>query len=250
MIRIILFAVLFFANSLSLFAQGTVTIEQARALERQFKTEEALGVFVVLSEQTPKDIGLMVRIAETHIMLSNELEKIEQKKPHLEKAKKYADLAYAIDTNNADALYAKALVLGQWITLVSIKDKAKMTKEIKDYADKALAKNPTHVKANYTLAKWHQEVASLNPAAKTALRMFFGGLPPASLDDALLLHAKTQKLDPSFFANNYDFAKLLIASGRSDKAIELLQYQLKLVPKTREDRNIKSASKILLETLI
>jgi hypothetical protein len=156
---------------------------------------------------------------------------------------------WQLDSTTADAHYARALVLGRMISFVSVKEKAQMTKSIKDEVDKALKIDPSHLKSLYTLAKWHDEVSSLNPAAKAAMKVFFGGLPPASAEDALLLYKKVREISPSFIGNNLDYALALKKIGRSDLAIEVLTAQMKYPVKTKEDQLLKEKSKQLLSSL-
>jgi hypothetical protein len=49
--------------------------------------------------------------------------------------------------------------------------------------------------------------------------------------------------------NNHDLAMAYKKMGKSLQAIELLNYQLKLPAKTKEDQEIKLKSKQLLESL-
>jgi tetratricopeptide (TPR) repeat protein len=89
----------------------------------------------------------------------------------------------------------------------------------------------------------------LNPAARAALKIMNKGFPAASAEEALTLYEKARKLDPGFIVNNHDLALAYKKMGKSLLAIELLNYQLKLPPKTKEDQEIKLKSKQLLESL-
>jgi hypothetical protein len=81
------------------------------------------------------------------------------------------------------------------------------------------------------------------------MKVIFGGLPPASRDQALELHQKARKLNPSFLANNYDLALLLKKTNKPSQTIEILQAQMKLPTKTKEELEFKNKSKQLLQNL-
>jgi len=89
----------------------------------------------------------------------------------------------------------------------------------------------------------------LNPAARAALKFMNKGFPAASSEEAITLYEKARKLDPGFIVNNHDLAMAYKKMGKSLQAIELLNYQLKLPAKTKEDQEIKFKSKQLLESL-
>ena len=230
-------------------AQSIQEWEAVRLLERQFKTEQAIGQYEKLLGISPSNYKLLLRLAELNCMMGNEQTDKLIRSKYYQKASEWADQMYKIDSNLADTWYAKALVLGKLIEEKPVKEKVLLTKSIKEYTERGLAIDPKHAKSMYTLAKWHDEVSSLNPAAKAAMKLIFGGLPQASLSQAIELYQKVNQLDPLFIANNYDLALAYKKNGRSDLAMELLNKQIKLAPKTREDQIIKTKSKELLESL-
>jgi len=236
-------------STIHLFAQHSPLIEEAKLLERQFKTMEAIKKYESLVLNDPSNIPILVRLAELYCMEGQSIDKEEESKSKYILAAKYAEKANAIDSNRADVQYAQAMVIGKMIEYASIKDKTRLTMQLREKTDKALSFDPNYTKAIYTLAKWNDEVASLNPAARAALKFMNKGFPAASADEAVTLYEKARKLDPGFILNNHDLALAYKKMGKSLQAIELLNYQLKLPAKTKEDQEIKIKSKQLLESL-
>lgn len=236
-------------STVHLFAQQSPLIEEARILERQFKTMDAIRKYESLLLTEPDNLPVLVRLAELYCMEGQSLGKEDESKSMYMLASKYAEKANALDSNRADVHYANAIVMGKLIEYSSIKDKARLTMLLREKTDRALAIDPNYTKAIYTLAKWNEEVASLNPAARAALKMMNKGFPAASAEEAITLYEKARKLDPGFILNNHDLALAYKKMGKSLEAIELLNYQLKLPPKTKEDHEIKLKSKQLLESL-
>jgi tetratricopeptide (TPR) repeat protein len=239
----------FLLAGVHLFAQQSPLMDEARVLERQFKTMEAIKKYESLIINEPNNIPVLVRLAELYCMEGNSIGKAEESKSFYAMAGKCAEKAIALDSNRADVQYANAMVIGKMIEYASIKDKTRLTMQLRERTDKALAIDPNYTKALYTLAKWNDEVASLNPAARAALKIMNKGFPNASAEEALTLYEKARKLDPGFIVNNHDLALAYKKMGKSLQAIELLNYQLKLSPKTKEDQEIKLKSKQLLESL-
>jgi tetratricopeptide (TPR) repeat protein len=231
------------------FSQDLTLLEEAKSLERQFKTEEAIKKYQEILKANPNDQKSLLRVSELYCMMGNETENEERRKQLYQLAISYADRIWLSDSTTADAHYAKALVYGRQITYSSVKEKALLTKKIKEEADKALVIDPNHFKSLYTLAKWNDEVSSLNPAAKAALKVFFGGLPSASIEEAIRLYQEVRKLSPTFILNNYDLALALKKSGKPDQAITIMNAQMKYPIKTTEDQLYKNLSKQLLISL-
>ncbi len=236
-------------STIHLFAQQSPLIEEARTLERQFKTMEAIKKYESLLLKEPSNIPVLVRLAELYCMEGQSIAKEEESKSLYLLAGKYAEKANAIDSNRADVQFAQAMVIGKLIEYASIKDKTRLTMQLREKTDKSLAFDPNFTKSIYTLAKWNDEVASLNPAARAALKFMNKGFPAASAEEAVKLYEKARKLDPGFILNNHDLALAYKKMGKSLQAIELLTYQLKLPAKTKEEQEIKLKSKQLLESL-
>jgi tetratricopeptide (TPR) repeat protein len=245
----ILFTLLILITSFKMLAQSAPLIEEARSLERQFKTDDAIHKYLEYLVTDPKNKMVLLRIVELYCMKGNETESESDRLKLYQSATKTAHDLWQLDSTSADAHYARALVMGRMISFASVKEKAQMTKSIKDEVDKALKIDPSHLKSLYTLAKWHDEVSSLNPAVKAAMKVFFGNLPPASIEEALLLYKRVREINPSFIGNNLDYALALKKMGRSDLAIEVLTAQLKYPVKTKEDQILKEKSKQLLSSL-
>jgi len=230
-------------------AQSTALVEEAKALERQYNTAQAILKYEQAIKEQPNQSSVIVRLIEIYCFELADVKEEDKKREQLNKAKQLLLLAKSIDSTSADYLYSQTTYLGKLIEVSPVKEKAQITKSIKQLLDEALAKDPNHVKSIYALAKWNQEVASLNPAVKAAMKVIFGGLPPASIDTAIELHQKARKLSPGFLANNYELALLLKKTNNPSQAIELLLAQMKLPTKTKEELEIKNQSKQLLQSL-
>lgn len=229
--------------------QTNALFEEAKAFERQYNTPQAILKYEEALKSNTNQIAILIRLVEMYCSGLDDAKEEASKKNQLNKAKEFLLLAKTIDSTQADYLYMKAVYLGKLIEVSTVKEKAQITKDIKVTLDEALAKDPEHVKSIYTLAKWNEEVSGLNPAVKAAMKVVFGGLPPASREEALDLYEKARKLNPGFLANNYDLALLLKKTNKPSQAISLLEYQMKLPTKTKEELEIKNKSKQLLQSL-
>ena len=122
-------------------------------------------------------------------------------------------------------------------------------KDVKRYADKALAINPNHARANYTLGKWHYEMSNLSGIKKIAVKLFYGGLPDGDMDKAIEYMEKCKTLEPYFVTNYLDLAKAYKDNHRPAQALEVLNKLVKLPTRTSEDVALKAEGAKLLESL-
>ena len=141
-----------------------------------------------------------------------------------------------------------AVAVGRVALISSGDDKIKYVKEIKSYAEKAIRLDAANYKGYHVLGKWHYEVSNLSSLEKWLVKVSFGALPDASLDDAIRYYEKSKQLNPGFLLNYLELAKSYNRKDKDAKAIEYLEALLKLPDVTSDDPTIrKEAQKLLKE---
>lgn len=224
-------------------------LDEGQQLEAQKKDAEALRKYQDAVRIAPNNVAVLCKISELNSILGNREADKKNKVDYFTAARMYAERALKADASSAQANYVMALAKAKLTEVSSPKEKIQFVKEIKAFADKALAEDSMHYQSMYLLGKWNVEVSSLNGAEKAAVKLF-GGLPPASLIEAINLFEKVRKVKPAFVANYLDLAKAYSLNGQSLKAIEVLNRLVRLAPKTADDENYKAEGKKLLESLL
>lgn len=235
-----------------LFAQDiNILLKEASNLERVQKDNEALEKYKQILSIEPVHLKALVRSAELSASIGGKQTDKNSKRLYYETALAYAKRAWQADSNQADAPYAMAMASGK-MTDVETENKqiVAYVKDIKQYADKALALNPDHARANYTMGKWHYEMVTLSGFKKAAVKLLYGGLPPSDLDKAIQYMEKCRTLDPYFVANYLDLAKAYKESRQPAKAIEVLNKLVKLPTRTGDDIALKAEGAKLLESML
>lgn len=148
----------------------------------------------------------------------------------------YAKQAFAVDSNNANSYYLLALASGR-MTDIEEDNKPKIgyVRDIKVFADKALALNPNHAMANFIQGKWHYEMFTLSWAKKAAVKVLYGGLPEPSLEKCVTYLEKCKRLDPYCVINYLTLAKAYKELDNTNKLIETLNLLIKLPRRTFDD---------------
>lgn len=227
-----------------------ILAKEAENIERQLKEPEALAKYKQILVLEPNNIKYLVKATELEIAIGGR-EKVENnKRLYYESALSYAQRALKADPNNAEANYAMAMVAGK-MTELDIENKkiVAFVKDVKEYADKALSINANHARANYTLGKWHYEMVTLSGLKKTAVKLFYGGLPNGDIEKAISYMEKSRTLEPYFVINQLDLAKAYKENRQPAKAIEVLEKLVKMPNRSFNDIALKAEGAKLLASL-
>lgn len=237
--------------SARVFAQdAAVLLKEGQNLDRALKEDEAFEKYKQVLLLSADNVPSLIRCAELSAGIGGRQTDKKAKKTYYDMSRDYADKALAINANSADANYVRAVAAGKQ-TEVEAENKKIVAnvKDIKVYADKALDINPNHGKANYVLGKWHYEMVSIGWAKKAALKVFFGGMPEATIEDAVKYMEKARTLEPYFVLDYLDLAKAYKYNNKPAKAIEVLNQLIKLPNRTADDASLKSEGKKMLSEM-
>ena len=223
-------------------------VKQGDLLEKQMKEEEAFSKFKEVIRQQPHHLYALIRCSELASRIGKRQSSEAKQIDYYNAAKIYADRALKENPNDSEANVVMALAYGRLALVGSTKEKVASVREIKTYAERALALNPRNFKAMHILGKWHYEVSDLNPIERAAARLLFGGLPKASFEESVLYYERARAISPGFILNYLELAKAYDKINKRAKALELLRYMLKLPNTTSEDDVIKEEARSLLKS--
>jgi tetratricopeptide (TPR) repeat protein len=249
MYRILLLTVALFSGNV--FAQDVnVLLKEATNFERSLKDDLALDKYKTVLAADPQNLPALIRSSEICSAIGGRQKDKKAKQAYYEQAKVYAEKALAGSPDNADANYVRAVVAGK-LAEVETDNKLLVTnvKDIKIFADRALAINPNHGKANYVLGKWHLEMVDLSWAKKAAIKVLFGRMPDASIENSFKYMEKCKTLEPYFVLNFLDLAKAYKYDNQPAKAIAVLNQLVKLPTRTPDDMALKAEGKTLLSEM-
>ncbi|HSE51135.1 MAG TPA: hypothetical protein VLB00_03045, partial [Gemmatimonadales bacterium] len=139
---------------------------------------EALRRFEMLLRADSLDVeaGWRAAIARSDLALPlREKSNRPRRDSLLEQAQKDARLAVRLAPNNVNALFALGMVLGNTALTKGIRDKVRMSNEIRSLALRAVAADSTHDGAQHLLGRWHYEVMRLSGVERFIAKSFLGG---------------------------------------------------------------------------
>ena len=247
--NLLFFAVLLLSGNI--FSQDvSALMKEASNFERSLKDNEALDKYKSVLSSEPQNLQALIRSSEISSALGGRQSDKKVKQNYYEQAKDFADKALAINANNADANYVRAVAASRLTEVES--DNKKLVANIKDirmFAEKALAIDPNHGKANYVMGKWNFDMVTLSWAKKAAIKVLFGGMPEAKIENAFKYMEKCKALEPYFVLNFLDLAKAYKYDNQPAKAITILNQLIKLPTRTPDDIAYKNEGKKMLSEM-
>lgn len=159
----------------------------------------------------------------------------------------YAQAALKIDPKNSEANCVMAIALGRSSMTKSGRDKIDNAREVKKYVDAAIAGDPKNFKAWHVLGRWQYEISNLNGLERGIVKILYGALPPATLNQSIASFEKAHALRPEFLLNYYEMARAYDDNDNRAKATAYLQLLITLPNQTEDDPAIKNKAGALLK---
>ena len=222
-------------------------LHEAQQLEAVYKQNEALKKYLEVLHYQPNNLSALCKASELYSTLGKRQPTKEKQKEYYNTAKTYAQKALQTNSNSAEANFVMAVAMGRMALTASGEEKIKAIKEIKSYAEKCVHIDPNNFKGYHVLGKWHYEVSDLNGLEKWLVKVAYGSLPKASLDESIRFYEKSKQLNPGFVLNYLELAKAYHRKDNNKQAIALLEAMMKLPDTTADDASIKAQGRQLLK---
>ncbi|HET9057766.1 MAG TPA: hypothetical protein VFN30_13050, partial [Chitinophagaceae bacterium] len=163
----------------------TELLNKADQYEKQIKEEDAYNAYKEVLKADSRHLLSLIKCSE----LASRIGKRQLDKAtsidFYNAAKVYAQRALTVDSTSDEANCVMAIAMGRMALVSSGKEKVINVREIKRFADAALKYNPNSYKAWHILGKWNFEVNNLNIIERAAIKLLYGGVPPASIENAI-----------------------------------------------------------------
>lgn len=224
-------------------------VKEADGLEAVPNEKAAFAKFKEALKLQPTNLYVLTKCSELCSRIGNREKSTAVRDSYYVLAVSYAKTALQHYPNDDEANVAMAIAVGRTVLVKSGKEKISAVKDIKRYADIALKANIKNFKAWHIIGKWHYEVSNLSGMEKAATKVFYGGLPNASLKESIKAYELAKTLSPGFILNYLELAKAYKRNGEKSKAIPLLKTLQTLPSKTEDDPRIKAEAAKLLKEL-
>lgn len=227
----------------------SLLLKEAQQYETSLKDNEALKKYIQVLSIQPNNINALCKASELSNVIGRRQSTREKQRDYYNSALEYARRAIKLNPKHAEANFAMALSMGRLAQTAGGEKRIDAVREIKVFAERAIQYDPENYKGYHVLGKWHLEVSSLNSIEKWLVKVTYGGLPPASVDDAIRFYEKSRQLNPAFLLNYLELAKAFKEKHQVNKSIGLLQTMMSMPSITTDDNRIKNEGRKLLEEL-
>jgi len=214
-------------------------LKDAKQQESQFKENEAFVKYAQIVRLQPSNLAVLCKCSELCTYIGGREKDKLKKADYFKAGKTYATAALRLNPNSSEANVVMAMAIGRLTLIASGKDKIASVNDVKLYADKAIRLDPSNFKAYHVLGKWNYEISNLNFLEKTLAKLFYGDVPKASLQDAIMNYEKARAINPGYILNYLELAKAYYRNDEKKKAIALLTLMMPLPNHVFDDTRIK-----------
>lgn len=235
---------------LSLQAQTSSQLAHADSLFNNYEQQEALDAYKQILQDDPENFSALWHSSLLYSRLGNEFDDDDKKKEYFNKAKEQAQAALDVDPQHTQSNFVMAVAMGRMALIVGAKARVAASRDIKEYAERALKADSSNAGAWHVLGRWNYEISDLNFAERLAANVLFGGIPEgASNENAVKDIKKAIKLNPDMVLYYYDLAKAYEALDQEDEAIATCREALQKPSHAPDDDKVKDGCRELIEDL-
>ena len=225
----------------------TALVKQGDAEERLGHTRAALSLFRSAEAIDNHNVGVLLRISKQYSDLIATTKPKEASEQVAQKALNYSQRAVDIDPKVAKAHLSLAVAYGRMTDFVGNKEKLEYSKVIKEQTEKSIELDATDDYAWHVLGRWHSGVANVNGVLKLMAKMVYGGMPPASNEDAIKCLKKATELAPKRIIHRSELARAYELMGRKDLAEKEWKIVLTMQPTDKEDEEDQADARKIIE---
>ena len=224
-------------------------VRDALAAEAKLDSTRALERFLAADRAQPDNPLILQKIARQYSDLEVDAVSPAEKKKLAQHALGYAQRAVVLDPKNPVNVLSLAICHGKLGVHSDTRTKIEYSRLVREEAARALALDPDYAWAHHVLGRWHYEVATLGGTTKFFVRLIYGGLPDASVAEAVKHLSRAEQLDPRTVAHPLELGFALLAAGENETARAAFARGLALPSREKQDETAKARARAALEKL-
>ncbi len=230
------------------WAQNGRWLAHVDSLWRQGAFEEALALLDDSLQRNPNAAELHWRRSRLRVELGLRARDKERQRALYRLGLEDARAAIAADPRNSRAYVAAAIAAGRLALVSGPRTKVELARQIRAYIDRALALDPNDDIAYHLRGRWHYEVATLSFFERTLVRLIYGGLPDASLEQAAEDFRRALALRERV-VHYLELGRTLLRLGDREGAVHELERALALPLTEPDDTTYQEEARRLLERI-
>ena len=224
----------------------TALQKDAEKLEPSSEENAFLKYQEILKLQ-PANLPALCKSSELCSSIGRRKPSKDQKLVYFKAAQNFAGKALHVNPNSSEANFVMSIAMGRMALVLGGKEKIAAVDQIKKYAELSIKCDPNNYKPYHVLGRWHYEVSDLSGFERTFAKLFYGGVPPATLKEAIYNYEKCRSLVPDLKVNYMELAKCYNRNNEKQKALDYLRKAIGMPNKMQDDTRITEDAKELLK---
>lgn len=224
-------------------------VAEALRAEAALDTPRALELFFAADRARPNDAFILQKIARQHSDLIPDRKETAARITLAKTALAYSERAVALQPDNAVNVLSVAICRGQVAFFGGVRDRVEAARDVRAAAERALALDPGYAWAHHVLGRWHREMVELGRIARLWVNLFYGGLPPGSLETALEHLDRAIALEPKELAHQVERGLILVDLKRTAEAKRAIEGALALPDTARHHTEFRQRGHEVLARL-
>lgn len=159
-------------------------------------------------------------------------------KANFAKALDHARKGVELDAGSAQAHLDLAVTLGKIAQVSGAKKKLELAPEVAEETRRAIRLDPDLWQAYHVLGVWNREIATVGGFKKLGASLM-GGLPEASLEEAIANLETARRLAPSSIRNSLELGRTYLEADREEEGRAELAKAVRLPPSEPRDRALQ-----------
>ncbi|MBI3884964.1 MAG: hypothetical protein HY302_04450 [Opitutae bacterium] len=190
----------------------------AAAAEAHQDSRAALALYRQLEAACPREAFILRKISRQYSDLADEAPDAAEQQRLAQAALDYAQRAVAADPRDPVGVLSVAVSFGKLAAFGDTRAKVRCSRLVHDGAERALALDPGYAWAHHVLGRWHVAVATLGVGARVWVRVFYGGMPAASVAEGIRQLQLATELEPGELSHFLELGFAWAADGRRAEA--------------------------------
>lgn len=230
-------------------AEAAPHLQEALAAEARLDARRALELFLQADAAQPDNAFILQKIARQYSDLVEDQPDVAGKKRYAQTALDYARRAVVLNPSDPVNVLSVAICHGKLSLYSDTREKVRNSRFVREDAERALALDPDYAWAHHVLGRWHYEVASLGATAKFFVRLFYGGLPAASIDEGIRHLRRATELEPAELTHWLELGFACLAAGQTEAARQHWTRGLAMPSRHKPDEPAKQRARTALARL-
>lgn len=214
-------------------------LKQGDAFDAKLDNAHALESYLHAEQLGATDPDTLTHIARQYALLMNDTKSDDEQRRLGEKALDYSKRAVAANPEHAKSVLSVAICYGRLIRFQDTRTKVEYSRFVQENAERALKLDPTDSYAWHVLGAWNYELAQMGAFSRAFVKVVYGGMPPASNEEAERLFRKAVSLAPERVSHHAELGRTLAVLGKKTEARLELNRALSLPSREKDDPESK-----------